>query len=404
MAAGVGARRWCSARSPSRPRATASGPDPTHDTARGVPGPPRTGPAIGPPAARRAAGQPAAPRRGRASRSSRHAGRSDPLFGPAAEPTPGVTTPRVAHLRLGGVRQARRRRAGARRRAEGRAGRRRRGRPAQEQVRPHARPSARPTPTCSARSASPGRATRRRRSASPCGHHVPGKGWSGWQAAAAASADRDPDGPADQAGPAAATGRDPAAADRREPAPAWRRGTDLVWLGTADGDPGERDRPARARRADVVVDLIDPMTAPGDEAAGAAGTTPPGPMGPFAAPPPAPGDGRVPMPAIAHRGDWGADERLMDWSPVYARPVKAVALHHTATANSYEPVDVPRILRAIYYFQAVSPGLGRHRVHRCWSTGSAGCGRAATAGWPGRWSARTRAASTAYTAGHRPDR
>jgi hypothetical protein len=111
--------------------------------------------------------------------------------------------------------------------------------------------------------------------------------------------------------------------------------------------------------SDIVVDLIDPMTAPADEAAGAAGTSPPGPIGPFApAPPAAPGDGRVPMPALAHRGDWGADERLMAWSPEYAGPVRAVAFHHTATANSYRPVDVPRILRSIYYFQAVSRGWG----------------------------------------------
>jgi hypothetical protein len=308
---------------------------------------PTDGPGNQAAAARRGAGQPQVhPEENPAGH------RSDPPFEPAAEPLPGVTTPRVAHLRLGGFDKPA---AGV----QARAG----------------VPKGIPVDRDLRRNRSVRTLTIRKADTDPFSavgvtwlgdekapvsvalrHHVPGKGWSGWQSADAGTADRDPHGPPRPGPPR--TGRDPAAADRREPAPAWRRGTDLVWLGAADGIQvsvtGHRGRGV----ADIVVDLIDPRTAPGDEAAGAAGTTQPGPMGPFAAPPPAPGDGRVPMPAIAHRGDWGADERLMAWSPEYAGPVKAVAFHHTATANSYQPVDVPRILRAIYYFQAVSRGWG----------------------------------------------
>jgi hypothetical protein len=158
---------------------------------------------------------------------------------------------------------------------------------------------------------------------------VPEKGWTAWRAVGAASADRDPDG---QPGDAHAATR--------------RLAADLVWLGAADAIEVQVSASRRAGLADLVVDLIDPRTAPGDASAGtlATGATP--------------GSGPVPMPPIARRADWGADERLMDWAPDYARPVQAVALHHTATATDYQPVDVPRMLRALYYFQAVSRGWG----------------------------------------------
>src|SRR5207253_3942572 len=55
---------------------------------------------------------------------------------------------------------------------------------------------------------------------------------------------------------------------------------------------------------------------------------------------------------------WGADERLMTWQPQYVHSVEAVAFHHTATGNDYASGDVPRLMRAIYYYQAVSRGWG----------------------------------------------
>ena len=281
--------------------------------------------------------------------------RSDPPFEPAAVPTPGVTTPRVGHLRLGGIDKPA---AGVQVRAgvpkgiplDGDATALRKSRSTRTLT-------VRRTDTDVFDAVGVTWAGDEKAPVSVAlRYHVAKKGWTSWRAVGAGSADRDPAGLPPQR---PRTGRDPAAADRREPASAFRRGTELEWLGAADGIEVTVTGPRGRGISDVVVDLIDPMTAPGDEAAGGAGATPPGPMGPVApAPPPAPGDGRVPVPAIAHRADWGADERLMDWSPEYAGPVKAVAFHHTATANTYDPVDVPRILRAIYYYQAVSRGWG----------------------------------------------
>jgi hypothetical protein len=161
---------------------------------------------------------------------------------------------------------------------------------------------------------------------------VPAKGWTAWRAAGAASADRDPD----------ARPEDRRTAGR----PAPRHAVDLVWLGAADAIEVQVSAPRRAGLTDLVVDLIDPRTAPGDATAGAPATGA------------TPGSGPVPMPPIARRADWGADERLMDWAPEYSRPVQAVVLHHTATATDYPPADVPRILRSLFYFQSVSRGWG----------------------------------------------
>ena len=149
--------------------------------------------------------------------------------------------------------------------------------------------------------------------------HVPGKGWTSWTAVGGGGADRDP-------------GESPG-----------REGAEMLWTGPADGVEVVA---SGTKAEDVTADLIDPGEAPGDEAAGNA---------PAVA---APGDGRVAMPPIARRSAWGADERQMTWQPGYARGVKAVAWHHTATTNSYAAVDVPRILRAIYHYQAVSRGWG----------------------------------------------
>jgi hypothetical protein len=177
--------------------------------------------------------------------------------------------------------------------------------------------------------------------------HVPSKSWTPWRTAGAVDADRDPD--PNQKDPTqkerSGSPRDPAAADRREPTQVLRAGTDLIWVGAADGIEVLVTGPRGRKVSDIVVDLIDPLEAPGDATA----TT-----GPEAAP----GAGRVPGPAIARRSDWGADERLMTWTPAYAGPVKAITFHHTATDNNYAPNDVPRIMRAIYYYQAVARGWG----------------------------------------------
>ncbi|HYN93234.1 MAG TPA: N-acetylmuramoyl-L-alanine amidase, partial [Pilimelia sp.] len=67
---------------------------------------------------------------------------------------------------------------------------------------------------------------------------------------------------------------------------------------------------------------------------------------------------RVPMPPIYRRATWGADERKATWGPRYRPWIKAVAVHHTATTNSYSAGQVPAILRSILHFHAVSRGWG----------------------------------------------
>jgi uncharacterized protein with LGFP repeats len=48
----------------------------------------------------------------------------------------------------------------------------------------------------------------------------------------------------------------------------------------------------------------------------------------------------------------------MTWAPEYASEVYAVAVHHTVNRNDYREDEVPGMLRAIYYFHAVSRGWG----------------------------------------------
>ncbi|GIJ53030.1 hypothetical protein Vau01_005460 [Virgisporangium aurantiacum] len=276
-------------------------------------------------------------------------GRSGPLFRPAAEPAvAGAVTPEVAHLRLGDADQPA---AGVQVRAGmprglpiaagagGLRGDRETRTLGLRQADTHVFSAVGVTWTGDP-AARVSVAVRSR---------VPGQGWTGWRAVGAATADRDPDDrPADEPAhqPTDRAARDPVAADRQEAAPAWRQGADLLWLGAADAIEVQVSASRKAGLADFAVDLIDPRSAPGDAAAGrpATGATP--------------GSGAVPMPPIARRADWGADERLMDWTPGYGRPVQAVVLHHTATATDYQPADVPRMLRTIYYFQAVSRGWG----------------------------------------------
>lgn len=64
---------------------------------------------------------------------------------------------------------------------------------------------------------------------------------------------------------------------------------------------------------------------------------------------------------VVKRAAWGADERLrfkdgvQIWPPEYTVP-KALIIHHTVTEN--DPVDPAAVMRAIYYFHAVTRGWG----------------------------------------------
>jgi len=141
--------------------------------------------------------------------------------------------------------------------------------------------------------------------------------------------------------------------------PTGRQGPSLVWTGPSDGIELKVSGPA----ADTRLELIDPGSQPADaEAAQVTESA-----------------GR---PRIYTRADWGADERQMTWHPEYADAVHAIVLHHTATSNDYRPEDVPRIIRSIYHYQAVSLGWGDigynvmlDRYGRLWEGRAGGVGK-----------------------------
>ncbi len=55
-------------------------------------------------------------------------------------------------------------------------------------------------------------------------------------------------------------------------------------------------------------------------------------------------------PRVISRSEWGADESLMTWAPVY-RPLRAIVLHHTVFGD--ESIAPAAAVRAIYYHHAV---------------------------------------------------
>ncbi|MFF7329560.1 N-acetylmuramoyl-L-alanine amidase [Streptomyces sp. NPDC008150] len=61
----------------------------------------------------------------------------------------------------------------------------------------------------------------------------------------------------------------------------------------------------------------------------------------------------APRPAIVSRAQWGADESLNSESPEYGTEIKAVFVHHTVDANTYDCSQSPAMVRAIraYHIQ-----------------------------------------------------
>ncbi|HWG99128.1 MAG TPA: N-acetylmuramoyl-L-alanine amidase, partial [Pilimelia sp.] len=176
--------------------------------------------------------------------------------------------------------------------------------------------------------------------------------WTPWQAVGAAENAPDP-----------AAGRSAA-----------RHGAELLWLGPSRSVDLAVTVPADAPVRDLAVDLIDPGDRAADHAAvpaapAAAGTPPGGPAvfaetaSGAAAPPLLGWPPRRARPPIVTRAGWGADERKMTWPPEYRPAVRAIAWHHTATANRYAAADVPKIMRSIYHFHAVSRGWGDIGYH-----------------------------------------
>ncbi|WP_277209672.1 N-acetylmuramoyl-L-alanine amidase [Isoptericola croceus] len=62
-------------------------------------------------------------------------------------------------------------------------------------------------------------------------------------------------------------------------------------------------------------------------------------------------------PSISSRKAWGADERIMTWTPRQGS-IRGATIHHTAGTNTYAQADVPRIIRGIYAYHAQTRGWG----------------------------------------------
>ena len=123
-------------------------------------------------------------------------------------------------------------------------------------------------------------------------------------------------------------------------------GTDVVWIGPADGI---RLRVVDNRPAELTMVLLHPTALPGDKSAGDRDVRP-------RASTPSPSDGTVPPPALLSRRDWGAEESWRNGRPAYVDTIEQVHVHHTANSNTYRREDVPALIRGMYAYHTQSLG------------------------------------------------
>jgi uncharacterized protein with LGFP repeats len=124
-----------------------------------------------------------------------------------------------------------------------------------------------------------------------------------------------------------------------------RGGTAPLWTGPSTGVEVELVTRSGARPTDVQLDLVDPGTSEADATPGSPDIKDTAQAG-------------MAMPDVYSRGQWGADEAIMGWTPEYAPTLRAATLHHTADSNSYTAEQVPAMMRSIYRYHAVSRGWG----------------------------------------------
>lgn len=124
------------------------------------------------------------------------------------------------------------------------------------------------------------------------------------------------------------------------------RGSDLMWVGRADGIQvqidGQRPRGLsllllypQLRRTDGAVEQGSNRTGSFTRA-----TT----------------EARVPEPDLVTREQWGADESLRSGRPTYNDTLKQVHVHHTVSANTYARRDVPALIRGMYAYHTQTLG------------------------------------------------
>jgi hypothetical protein len=161
-------------------------------------------------------------------------------------------------------------------------------------------------------------------------------------------------------------------------------GTDLAWIGPADGI---RLLVRDSRPADFTLVLLYPARLRSDKAtaegralgsAGRSGRA----IAPSARARANTEPGAVPRPQILRRADWSADEDMRERPPRYADTIKQVHVHHTANSNAYSRTDVPALIRGMYAYHTQSLGwsdIGYNflvdRFGRIWNGRAGGPGR-----------------------------
>ncbi|MGW4896564.1 N-acetylmuramoyl-L-alanine amidase [Kitasatospora sp. NPDC004240] len=142
-----------------------------------------------------------------------------------------------------------------------------------------------------------------------------------------------------------------------------RGATTPLWTGPSDGvavsvAPGAAGLPRGLR-----VELVDPGRGAEDrspEAASPQDRSPEAASPEAASPQERSAQGTAalsaPRPGIVTRAGWGADESWREPGFVYTGSVRAVFVHHTATATQYACSDAPQVIRAIYQYHVQSNG------------------------------------------------
>ena len=120
-----------------------------------------------------------------------------------------------------------------------------------------------------------------------------------------------------------------------------RAGTQLVWIGPADG---VRIKAEGGRPDGLTLVLMHPRARADDALVGR-------PLARTDA-----GMTVVARPPMSGRRVWGADESWRNGGPRYNATIEQVHVHHTANSNDYAEDDVPALLRGIYRYHTHSLG------------------------------------------------
>jgi hypothetical protein len=125
--------------------------------------------------------------------------------------------------------------------------------------------------------------------------------------------------------------------------PEWhgRSGTQLLWIGPADG---VRIKAHGHRPAGLTLVLLHPRRRDTDALSADPSRRTDAAMTVVARPP------------MSGRAAWGADESWRNGGPRYDTTIEQVHVHHTANSNDYAEDDVPALLRGIYRYHTHSLG------------------------------------------------